>query len=84
MIVYVILRVLYASTFIITYWDDEGMSFITFVWRSLYPKGDNALKDESLLSLTFRVAMFLTHSIWEQVQNTSRLSFAPAFVYMDR
>jgi hypothetical protein len=48
MIVYVIFHVPYASTFIITYWDDEGMYFITFVWRSLYPKGDNALKDEGL------------------------------------
>jgi hypothetical protein len=48
MIVHVILHVSYTSTFIITYWDDEGMSFITFVWRSLYPKGDNALKDEGL------------------------------------
>jgi hypothetical protein len=48
MIVYVILHVSYAYTFIITYWDDEGMSFITFVWRSLYHKGDNAFKDEGL------------------------------------
>jgi hypothetical protein len=48
MIVYVIFHVPYASTFIITYWDDEGMSFITFVWRLLYPKGDNAPKDEGL------------------------------------
>jgi hypothetical protein len=46
MIVYVILHISYAPTFIITYWDNEGMSFITFVWRSLYPKGDNALMDE--------------------------------------
>jgi hypothetical protein len=29
-------------------WDDEGMSFMIFVWRSLYPKGDNASKDEGL------------------------------------
>jgi hypothetical protein len=36
------------STFIIIYWDDEGMSFITFAWVSLYPKGDNASKDEGL------------------------------------
>jgi hypothetical protein len=26
--------------------DDEGTSFITFVRRSLYPKGNNASKDE--------------------------------------
>jgi hypothetical protein len=41
-------HVSYALTFIIIYWDDEGMSFITFVWRSLYPKGDNASKNEGL------------------------------------
>jgi hypothetical protein len=29
------------------------MSFMTFVWRSLYPKGNNASKDEGLLPLTF-------------------------------
>jgi hypothetical protein len=28
------------------YCDDEGISFTTFVWRSLYPKGNNASKDE--------------------------------------
>jgi hypothetical protein len=26
--------------------DDESMSFMTFVRRSLYPKGNNASKDE--------------------------------------
>jgi hypothetical protein len=26
----------------------KGLSFITFVWNSLYPKGDNASKDEGL------------------------------------
>jgi hypothetical protein len=26
--------------------DDEGTSFMTFVRRSLYPKGNNASKDE--------------------------------------
>jgi hypothetical protein len=26
--------------------DHEDMSFMTFVRRSLYPKGNNALKDE--------------------------------------
>jgi hypothetical protein len=26
--------------------DHEGMSFMTFVRRSLYPKGNNASKDE--------------------------------------
>jgi hypothetical protein len=28
--------------------DDEGTSFMTFVRRSLYPKGNNVLKDEGL------------------------------------
>jgi hypothetical protein len=27
---------------------DEGMPFITFVQKSLYPKGNNASKDEGL------------------------------------
>jgi hypothetical protein len=30
------------------YHDDEGTSFMTFVRRSLYPKGNNASKDEGL------------------------------------
>jgi hypothetical protein len=32
--------------------DDEGVSFMTLVRRSLYPKGDDASKDEGLQSLT--------------------------------
>jgi hypothetical protein len=40
------LCVSYVSVYILAYWNDEGMSFVTFVWRSLYPKGDNASKDE--------------------------------------
>jgi hypothetical protein len=36
----------------LNFWDatcaDEGMSFITFVRKSLYPKGNNASKDEGL------------------------------------
>jgi hypothetical protein len=31
---------------IFIYRVDEGMSFMTFVWRSLYPKGNNVSKDE--------------------------------------
>jgi hypothetical protein len=46
MIVHVIFHVSYALFSIITYHDDEGTSFMTFVRRSLYPKGNNALKDE--------------------------------------
>ena len=41
-----IFHVLYASSFINVYYDDEGTSFMTFVQRSLYPKGNNASKDE--------------------------------------
>ena len=35
-----------ASPFINVNCDHEGMSFMTFVRRSLYPKGNNASKDE--------------------------------------
>ena len=41
--------------FTIMYRNDEGMSFMTFVRRSLYPKGNNASKDEGLYRLTFSV-----------------------------
>jgi hypothetical protein len=48
----------------------KGMSFMTFVRRSLYPKGNNASKDEDINhSTSFCVALFLIHSIWEQVSN---------------
>jgi hypothetical protein len=46
MIVHVVSYISYASRFINIYCNNEGMSFMTFVWRSLYPKGNNALKDE--------------------------------------
>jgi hypothetical protein len=36
------------SFFIVICYADEGMSFITFVRKSLYPKGNNASKDERL------------------------------------
>jgi hypothetical protein len=42
---------------------------MTFVLDSLYPKGNNDPKDEGLWYLTFYVALFLIHSIWEQVPN---------------
>jgi hypothetical protein len=48
MFVYVVSYMLCTSSFIIIYRDDEGMSFMTFVRRSLYPKGNNASKDEGL------------------------------------
>ena len=40
--------VFHVSLFIFAHWDDAGMPFITSDWISLYPKGDNALKDEGL------------------------------------
>jgi hypothetical protein len=42
------LSMLHMFLFILTYRNDEGMSSMTFVKRSLYPKGDNASKDEGL------------------------------------
>jgi hypothetical protein len=69
MIIHVISHVSYASTSINIHYDYEGMSFITFVRRSLYPKGNNVSMDEGLWPLMFCVALFLTHSIWEQVPN---------------
>jgi hypothetical protein len=46
MIIHVISHVSYASPFIDVICNDEGMSFMTFIRRSLYPKGNNASKDE--------------------------------------
>jgi hypothetical protein len=46
MIIHVISHVSYASSFINVYYDDEGSFFMTFVRRSLYPKENNASKDE--------------------------------------
>jgi hypothetical protein len=46
MIIHVISHVSYASSFINVHYDDKGTSFMTFVQRSLYPKGNNAPMDE--------------------------------------
>jgi hypothetical protein len=46
MITHIISHVSYASSSINVYCDDEGMSFMASVRRSLYPKGNNASKDE--------------------------------------
>jgi hypothetical protein len=46
MTVHVTFHVSYTLSFIIAYHDDEDMSFMTFVRRSLYLKGNNASKDE--------------------------------------
>jgi hypothetical protein len=43
---YIIFYVLYDSSIIIICYVDEGMSFITFIRKPLYPKGNNASKDE--------------------------------------
>ena len=43
--------------------------FVAFVRSSLNPWGDNASADEGHWYLTFYVALFLIHSIWEQVPN---------------
>jgi hypothetical protein len=55
MIVYVTLHISYGSFVIIVCCIYEGAPFITFVRKSLYPKGDNASKDEGLYCLTFSV-----------------------------
>jgi hypothetical protein len=58
MIIYVILHILYDSFFVIICYVYEGMSFITFVQKSLCPKGNNASKDEGLYQLTFSVLSY--------------------------
>ena len=52
MIIHAIFYVSYASFSINVYCDDEGSSFMAFVRKSLYPKGDNAPKDEGPYRLT--------------------------------
>jgi hypothetical protein len=54
--------------------DLRDILFMAFVRSSLNPWGDNASADEGHQYLTFYVALFLIHSIWEQVPNT-RYSF---------
>ena len=44
--VYIISYTSYDFFIIMIRCADEGMSFITFVRKSLYPKGNNASKDE--------------------------------------
>jgi hypothetical protein len=41
-------HVSYVFIYIFTHWNDEGMPFLTFVWKTLYPRGNNASKDEGL------------------------------------
>jgi hypothetical protein len=63
MIMHVVYYISYTSSFINLYCYEEGMSFMTFVSRSLYPKENNASNDERHSPLTFGVALFLIHSI---------------------
>jgi hypothetical protein len=46
MVIRVISYISYNSPFIIVYCNHEGITFMTFVLRSLYPKGNNVSKDE--------------------------------------
>jgi hypothetical protein len=46
MIIYIVFYGLYDSFFILICYVDEGKSFAIFVRKSLYPKGNNASKDE--------------------------------------
>jgi hypothetical protein len=46
MLIHIIFHVSYALSFINVYRDHEGTSFMTFVRRSLYPKENNASRDE--------------------------------------
>jgi hypothetical protein len=48
MVIYVIFNILYDSFFAILCHVYEGTTFMTFVRKSLYPKGNNASKDEGL------------------------------------
>jgi hypothetical protein len=52
-IIYVILGILYDSFSVVVCYVYEGTSFIAFVRKSLYPKGNNASKDEGLYQLMF-------------------------------
>jgi hypothetical protein len=59
MIIHVVSYISYASSFINTCYDDEGMSFITFVRRSLHPKGNNASEDEEPLTINILCCLVL-------------------------
>jgi hypothetical protein len=48
MIIHVVSHDLYASSSINRYYDEEGTSFMTFVRRSLYPKGNNARRTKGI------------------------------------
>jgi hypothetical protein len=46
MFIHVIFYISYVPPFIFLYHNDEGTFFMAFVRRSLYPKRNNASKDE--------------------------------------
>jgi hypothetical protein len=64
--------------------DHEDMTSVifllmAFVRSSLNPWGDNASADEGHYYLTFYVALFLIHSIWEQAPNSHHMMYL--FIY---
>jgi hypothetical protein len=50
--VYVLCLFIYLFIYLFICWDDEGMSFMTFVQKSSYPKEYNVLEDEGPYPLT--------------------------------
>jgi hypothetical protein len=53
MVVYVVHYISHNSSFVIIQYIYEGMPFVTFVRKPLYPEWNNASKDEGLYRLTF-------------------------------
>jgi hypothetical protein len=43
---------MFLYSFVFIYQDDEGTPFMTFIQKSLYPKGNNVSKDEGPYPLT--------------------------------
>jgi hypothetical protein len=69
---------LFCIIFISSFFEGKNLRSIllmTFVRGSLNPCGNNVLADEGFWYLTFYVALFLIHSIWEQVPNTVNLEY---------
>jgi hypothetical protein len=51
-IIYILICCMFLYLFIFIYRDDEGTPFMTFVQKSLYPKGNNVSKDKGPYPLT--------------------------------
>jgi hypothetical protein len=66
--------------FVSTYYFNEGMSSITFVKRSLYPKGYNASKDEGTLTFNILCCLVLKPKHLRTSLQQHRLSAAFYFV----